>query len=61
MHAGPLGAGIALKLCNNLITYLEFIAMSEAPASAERLGLSIEVLADAIRATKIPGAQFIPG
>ena len=46
IHAGPLGAGIALKLCNNMITYLEFIAMSEALAIAERSGLSIEVLAD---------------
>lgn len=46
IHAGPLGAGIALKLCNNLITYLEFIAMSEALAIAERSGLSVDVLAE---------------
>ncbi len=46
IHAGPLGAGIALKLCNNMITYMEFIAMSEALAIAERSGLTLEVLAE---------------
>jgi 3-hydroxyisobutyrate dehydrogenase-like beta-hydroxyacid dehydrogenase len=45
VHAGPLGSGLALKLCNNLMTYLEFIAISEAAALAERAGLSFEVLA----------------
>jgi len=44
IHAGALGTGIALKLCNNLMTYLEFIAMSEAAALAERAGLSTELL-----------------
>lgn len=46
IHAGPLGAGAALKLCNNLITNLEFAAMSEAMAIASRAGLSLEVLAE---------------
>jgi len=44
IHAGALGAGMALKLCNNLITYLEFIAMAEALALAQGCGLSAEVL-----------------
>jgi len=44
VHTGPLGSGIALKLCNNLMTYLEFIAISEAAALAERAGLPFEVL-----------------
>ena len=35
IHAGNLGAGIALKLCNNLITYSQFTAMSEATRLAE--------------------------
>ncbi len=44
IHAGDLGAGIALKLCNNLITYTQFTAMSEATRLAEACGLSAEVL-----------------
>ncbi|MFN8625928.1 MAG: NAD(P)-dependent oxidoreductase [Candidatus Binatia bacterium] len=33
---GPLGSGMATKLCNNLITYLEFLAGSEAFRLAEK-------------------------
>ena len=34
IHAGNLGAGIALKLCNN-VTYSQFTAMSEATRLAK--------------------------
>jgi 3-hydroxyisobutyrate dehydrogenase len=44
VHAGALGAGIALKLCNNYIQYAEFIAMAEATRLAESCGLSVDVL-----------------
>ncbi len=44
VHAGPIGAGIALKLCNNFIQYTEFVAMVEATRLAEACGLSAEVL-----------------
>ena len=44
VHAGELGAGLLLKLCNNLITYAEFLAMSEATRLAEAGGLSADVL-----------------
>jgi 3-hydroxyisobutyrate dehydrogenase len=44
VHAGALGSGIALKLCNNLIQYTEFLAMSEATRLAVACGLSAEVL-----------------
>lgn len=44
VHAGELGTGIVLKLCNNLITYAEFLAMSEASRLAEAGGLSADVL-----------------
>jgi len=53
IHAGALGTGIALKLCNNLITYLEFIAMSEATALAERCGLSADVLREVGKANGV--------
>lgn len=59
IHAGPLGAGIALKLCNNLITYLEFIAMSEALAIAERSGLSVEVLAEVGRGNGVINERMV--
>jgi 3-hydroxyisobutyrate dehydrogenase len=44
VHAGELGTGLLLKLCNNLITYAEFMAMSEATRLAEAGGLSADVL-----------------
>ena len=44
VHAGPVGAGIALKLCNNFIQYTEFVAMVEAARLAEACGLSMDVL-----------------
>jgi len=44
IHVGELGTGMILKLCNNLITYAEFMAMSEATRLAEAVGLSADVL-----------------
>lgn len=44
VHAGPVGAGIALKLCNNLMTYAAFAAMHEAANLARECGLSLESL-----------------
>ena len=44
VHAGELGSGIALKLCNNFIQYTEFVAMAEATRLAEACGLSVDVL-----------------
>lgn len=46
VHAGPVGSGIALKLCNNFIQYTEFVAMVEATRLAEACGLSVDVLRD---------------
>lgn len=44
IHAGDLGTGMLLKLCNNLITYAEFMAMSEAVRLAEGGGLAPDLL-----------------
>ena len=44
IHAGPVGTGMVLKLCNNLIQYMGFLAMSEATRLAEACGLSADVL-----------------
>ncbi len=44
VHAGELGAGMALKMCNNMMTYAAFTAIHEAAKLAEACGLSIDVL-----------------
>ena len=44
--AGGPGAGQAAKVCNNLILGISMIAVSEAFALAERLGLSAQALFD---------------
>lgn len=42
VHAGPLGSGAAVKLCNNLMTYLGFLSAFEATLLAREAGLSTE-------------------
>lgn len=44
IHAGALGAGMVLKLCNNLMQYMEFLAMSEATRLAEAVGMNADTL-----------------
>lgn len=44
IHAGELGSGMKLKLCNNLMTYLEFMAVHEGMKLAKASGLSLDVL-----------------
>ena len=44
IHAGALGMGMSLKLCNNSMTYAGFIAIYEASRLAEACGLDIAVL-----------------
>jgi 3-hydroxyisobutyrate dehydrogenase len=47
IHAGPLGSGAKLKLCINLITYIQWAAAYESFALAQAVGLSQEVLEEA--------------
>ena len=58
VHAGALGTGIALKLCNNLITYAEFAAMSEATRLAEACGLSVDVLREVGKSNGVINEQM---
>ena len=58
VHAGGLGTGIALKLCNNLITYAEFAAMSEATRLAEACGLSADVLREVGKSNGVINEQM---
>jgi 3-hydroxyisobutyrate dehydrogenase len=44
VHAGPVGAAIALKLCNNMMTYASFIAIHEAYKLAQAFGIDPELL-----------------
>jgi len=50
VHAGPLGAGAKLKLCNNLMTYLAWTAAYEATLLARAAGLPQQVLEEVTRA-----------
>jgi 3-hydroxyisobutyrate dehydrogenase len=47
VHAGPIGSGAKLKLCINLITYLQWIAAYESMTLARAAGLSQQVLEEA--------------
>ena len=49
IHAGPLGHGAKLKLCINLITYIQWAAAFESMALARAIGLSQETLEEAGR------------
>ncbi|MGC9270816.1 3-hydroxyisobutyrate dehydrogenase [Acidiphilium sp.] len=46
VHCGAAGAGQAAKICNNMILGISMIAVSEAFALADRLGLSRQALFD---------------
>ncbi len=59
VHAGPLGAGIALKLCNNLMTYAAFTAIHEAAKLAEAGGLSLQVLKEVGQANGVVTPQML--
>ncbi len=50
IHTGALGSGAATKLCNNLMTYLGFLAAFEADLLARRSGLSQQALEAVTRA-----------
>ena len=46
VHAGPAGAGQAAKICNNMVLGVSMIAVCEAFALADRLGLDRQKLFD---------------
>ena len=58
IHAGATGAGIALKLCNNLMTYAAFTAIHEAAALARAGGLAVELLVEVGRANGVVTPQM---
>ncbi len=44
VHAGKLGCGMLLKVCNNMMTYAEYLAISESARLALAGGLTVEML-----------------
>lgn len=58
IHAGPVGAGIALKLCNNLMSYAAFAAMHEADTLARAAGLDPALLLEVGRANGVVTPQM---
>ncbi len=64
IHAGDIGIGIVLKLCNNLITYAQFTAVAEASKLAKSCGLSEAVLREVGKSNGVINEQmhtFISG
>lgn len=49
VHTGALGTGAATKLCNNLMTYLGFLAAFEATTLARQAGLSTSAFEEVTR------------
>ncbi|EST27148.1 nitroreductase/quinone reductase family protein [Streptomyces roseochromogenus] len=51
VHAGPVGTGMVLKLCNNLLLHANRLAMLEVAHIASTAGLSRESLLDGVRSS----------
>jgi 3-hydroxyisobutyrate dehydrogenase-like beta-hydroxyacid dehydrogenase len=58
IHAGPVGAGILLKLCNNLMTYAAFAAVHEAERLARAGGLDPTLLMEVGHRNGVVTAQM---
>jgi 3-hydroxyisobutyrate dehydrogenase-like beta-hydroxyacid dehydrogenase len=58
LHAGPVGAGILLKLCNNLMTYAAFSAAHEAVRLARAGQLSESLLLEVGRSNGVVTPQM---
>jgi 3-hydroxyisobutyrate dehydrogenase-like beta-hydroxyacid dehydrogenase len=58
IHAGPVGSGILLKLCNNLMTYAAFAAADEAARLAVAGGLDRGLLAEVGRSNGVMTPQM---
>jgi 3-hydroxyisobutyrate dehydrogenase len=51
IHCGPSGAGLAAKICNNLMLGIEQIATAEAMLLGQKLGLDPAVLASVVNSS----------
>jgi 3-hydroxyisobutyrate dehydrogenase len=48
IHIGPAGCGQAMKICNNMMTGMTMVAVSEMLTLAERLGLDHQTVYDVV-------------
>lgn len=60
VHAGSLGAGMALKLARNAVGYAWMHAVYEAAELAHRSGVDVALLAEAVRETGTYEQAFTP-
>jgi 3-hydroxyisobutyrate dehydrogenase-like beta-hydroxyacid dehydrogenase len=60
LHAGPLGAGMALKLARNAVGYSWMHAVHEAAEIAHRSGVDLTLLERAVRETGTFEQAFTP-
>ncbi len=51
LHCGPSGAGLAAKICNNLVLGVQQVVVAEAMLLGQRMGLSPSVLAGVINSS----------
>lgn len=58
VHGGAVGTGIALKLCNNLMTYAAFVAAHEGFKLAKACGLAPEKLQEVGQANGVVTPQM---
>lgn len=58
VNAGPLGTGMALKICNNLLSYLVFIGANDAIRLAEAAGLDVKHLASVTSSNGVAGPNL---
>lgn len=52
-HVGPVGAGSAVKLCNNLLALAGALAFSEALAAGAAMGVETDVLLEALTTSPV--------
>jgi 3-hydroxyisobutyrate dehydrogenase-like beta-hydroxyacid dehydrogenase len=58
INAGPLGSGMTLKICNNLLTYLTMVSANDAISLAEAAGLDVKCLAEVTANNGVAGAML---
>ena len=51
IHCGPSGAGLAAKICNNMVLGVQQIVVAEAMLLGQKLGLDAAVLAGVINSS----------
>jgi 3-hydroxyisobutyrate dehydrogenase len=51
IHCGPSGAGLAAKICNNLVLGVEQVVVAEAMLLGQNLGLDPTILAGVINSS----------